>query len=271
MAIEAYPTTYTVLDFLRWQKDGTLQLRPPFQRQSVWRAVLKSSLTGVSLGPRYAICRFSTEFEWFLEELFFAILTGAARVDASCPKLLVRDPQLARAVARGDDRYLIWLPIDDTVGRANRLLVDGQPFVRLATRGSIKADLKRALAVRNATAHKSLDAQTKFQAATSNVFATAGDYLASRAGGQTAREAILADLHRYGQALVGTTAASMKLLGPEDPLRSNTRPGGGTYVCQSCGSSYVLANASVSLRCPRCDPPCHACGHRTGSAVFRRS
>jgi len=44
MAIEAHPTTYTVLDFLRWQKDGTLELRPPFQRQSVWRATLKSSL-----------------------------------------------------------------------------------------------------------------------------------------------------------------------------------------------------------------------------------
>ncbi len=44
MAIEAHPTTYTVLDFLRWQKDGTLDLKPPFQRGSVWRAVLKSSL-----------------------------------------------------------------------------------------------------------------------------------------------------------------------------------------------------------------------------------
>lgn len=44
VAIEAHPTTYTVLDFLRWQKDGTLDLRPPFQRKSVWRATLKSSL-----------------------------------------------------------------------------------------------------------------------------------------------------------------------------------------------------------------------------------
>lgn len=175
-----------------------------------------------------------TEFEWFLEELFFAILTGAARVDASGPKIRVRDSQLARAVARGHDRgYLTWLPIADTVDRAKRLLVDGQPFVRLTTRGNVRADLKRALAVRNATAHKSVDAQAKFQAATSNVFATAGDYLASNAGGQTACEAILANLHRYGQALVGTTAASMKLLGPEDPLRSNAKPGSGTYLCQS--------------------------------------
>lgn len=44
MAIEAHATTYTVLDFLRWQKDGTLDLRPPFQRNSVWRPALKSSL-----------------------------------------------------------------------------------------------------------------------------------------------------------------------------------------------------------------------------------
>lgn len=44
MAIEAHATTYTVLDFLRWKKDGTLELRPPFQRNSVWRPALKSSL-----------------------------------------------------------------------------------------------------------------------------------------------------------------------------------------------------------------------------------
>jgi hypothetical protein len=44
VAIDAHATTYTVLDFLRWQKDGTLDLRPPFQRKSVWRPTLKSSL-----------------------------------------------------------------------------------------------------------------------------------------------------------------------------------------------------------------------------------
>jgi Protein of unknown function DUF262 len=41
--IESTPTIYTVRDFLNWQKDGTLDLRPPFQRYAVWRSVTKSS------------------------------------------------------------------------------------------------------------------------------------------------------------------------------------------------------------------------------------
>jgi hypothetical protein len=44
MAIDVNPTNYSVSDFLNWQKDGTLDLRPPFQRKAIWRAVLKSSL-----------------------------------------------------------------------------------------------------------------------------------------------------------------------------------------------------------------------------------
>jgi hypothetical protein len=44
MAIESTQTIYTVLDFLKWQRDGTLELRPPFQRYAVWRAVARSSL-----------------------------------------------------------------------------------------------------------------------------------------------------------------------------------------------------------------------------------
>ena len=31
-------TTYRVADFLSWQRRGNLELRPPFQRGSVWSA-----------------------------------------------------------------------------------------------------------------------------------------------------------------------------------------------------------------------------------------
>lgn len=44
MPIEASATSYSVLDFLKWQTDGTLQLRAPFQRGAVWRPVQKSAL-----------------------------------------------------------------------------------------------------------------------------------------------------------------------------------------------------------------------------------
>ena len=42
--IEATPTIYTVRDFLNWQRDGTLELRPPFQRYALWKPIAKSSL-----------------------------------------------------------------------------------------------------------------------------------------------------------------------------------------------------------------------------------
>lgn len=35
-------TTYTVTDFLSWQREGSLTLKPPFQRNSVWSAGAKS-------------------------------------------------------------------------------------------------------------------------------------------------------------------------------------------------------------------------------------
>lgn len=43
-ASEIKRTTFSVSDFLSWQKDGTLELSPPFQRRSVWNEGAKSYL-----------------------------------------------------------------------------------------------------------------------------------------------------------------------------------------------------------------------------------
>ena len=210
-----------------------------------------------------------TEFEWFLEELFFAILTGETRVDGAAPKMRVRDADLARVVAGGGGgRYLTWLPLEETTTRSERLLVGGEPFVRLGVRDQVKAELRRAQLVRNATAHKSVEAQRKFQSVTSNAFATAGDFLASKSGGQTACEAILDNLTRYGRALVVTPTDAEKLLGPRDPFRTGVSPGVGSYRCEKCSSVYTLT-ATESLRCPVCDPSCAHCGRRPKTATFR--
>src|SRR3954465_10192991 len=86
-----------------------------------------------------------TEFEWFLEELFFAVLTGGARVQGARPRMRVRDANLARVVAGGGGgRYLTWLPLEETTTRSERLLVDGEPFLRLSIRDHVKSDLRRA-------------------------------------------------------------------------------------------------------------------------------
>jgi hypothetical protein len=42
--LDLKPTTYPVSDFLQWQRQGTLDLRPPYQRRSVWSQKAKSLL-----------------------------------------------------------------------------------------------------------------------------------------------------------------------------------------------------------------------------------
>jgi hypothetical protein len=44
MPIKAEHASQPVVEFLNWQRDGVLDLRPPFQRNAVWRPLLKSSL-----------------------------------------------------------------------------------------------------------------------------------------------------------------------------------------------------------------------------------
>ena len=40
--IDVRKTQYSVADFMKWQQDGTLNLKPAFQRRSVWKAGAKS-------------------------------------------------------------------------------------------------------------------------------------------------------------------------------------------------------------------------------------
>ena len=44
MPIKPEHASQPVLEFLKWQQEGVLDLRPPFQRNAVWRPLLKSSL-----------------------------------------------------------------------------------------------------------------------------------------------------------------------------------------------------------------------------------
>lgn len=210
-----------------------------------------------------------TEFEAFLEELFFAILEGRTRVPGARPHVRLRDPAVARQIVlQPRERYLTWLPIREATVRAERFLVDGSPFDRLATRRTVTGTLSRAQIVRNATAHRSDHAQEQFQSATGRRFATAGDYLASRSGTSTMCVALLDDLARYCHALVGSVATAESLLGPPDPLKSGQVVGSGDYACQGCGA-IVSMPGGTALACMRCDPPCGSCGHVSKTAAFR--
>jgi hypothetical protein len=43
-ALDIKRTLFSVSDFLDWQRQGTLNLDPPFQRRSVWKPGAKSYL-----------------------------------------------------------------------------------------------------------------------------------------------------------------------------------------------------------------------------------
>jgi hypothetical protein len=210
-----------------------------------------------------------TEFESFLEELFFALLTGRARPGEARPYVRIRDIDVARGVVlQPQERYLTWLPIQEAVERAARFLENGRPFDRLIKRQAVVANLRRAQIIRNATAHKSAHAQTLFVQETGAKFATPGDFLAATSGGSTMCEALLADLARYGEALVRSDAEAERLLGLADPVRTGQRVDAGTYTCQTCARSQTVTDGA-RLECGYCDAACPHCGRRGKTATFQ--
>jgi hypothetical protein len=212
-----------------------------------------------------------TEFESFLEDVFLAAVSGRIRPGSTKPVVGLRNPDIARSlILRPRETYLDWMPIERCLERADRFLVDGQPFSRFATRPAIKQRLKAASAVRNAVAHKGMGAQTRFRQMTSGKYRSPGEYLAAKLGAGTVCEGFLDDFVRYGRSLCVSDSEALALLGPEGPYQAGTVVEPGNYECLQCGHSCFLAERG-QLACVICDPPCADCGHPTGkSASFNR-
>jgi hypothetical protein len=204
-----------------------------------------------------------TEFESFLEDVFFAAVSK--RIHPGKTKALVdlRDSETARSILmRPGERYLNWMPIEYSLERAEQFLSNGLPFSRLGSRPSVKQRLEIATAVRNAVAHKSGRARERFNQVTSGKYRTPGAYLSARLASGTICDGFLDDFARYGHALCVSDAEAVNLLGPEGPYTAGTKVDPRTYRCQICETEYVLQERGA-LACPICDPPCDSCGVST--------
>jgi len=211
-----------------------------------------------------------TEFESFLEEFFFAAVARRVRPGNTKPIVNLRDPETARElVLRPRERYLKWLPYDESQARADQYLVDGSPFSRLTSRPRVTRRLNQAMAVRNAIAHKGGDAHSRFLDATDRKYSSPGQYLAATLGRSTVCDAFLADFVRYGRAPCVSNSEILELLGPEGPFPAGKKLDAGRYECLDCGHVISLSRRKA-VRCPTCEPPCQACGvPASGSAQFR--
>ncbi|MFZ2493485.1 MAG: hypothetical protein WA208_18560 [Thermoanaerobaculia bacterium] len=107
-----------------------------------------------------------TSFEVFIEDLFMTLLISDPRSTKrrrSQPRVSIRSYPIAREllIGFGPKRYVDWLPIENTLERAQTFLRGGRPFSSLSM---TQRDLiGRAHAIRNAIAHRSRFSQEKFE------------------------------------------------------------------------------------------------------------
>ena len=104
-----------------------------------------------------------TGFEVFLENLFFSILGGKAKYPKS--RVSVRmTPSSSKALSEiihQGDKYLKWIPFDNTEKRARLYLNGGRPFSELDDAG--KLTIRTVTTIRNAIAHNSPHALKQFK------------------------------------------------------------------------------------------------------------
>lgn len=214
-----------------------------------------------------------TAFEDFLERLFFSIVCGRYTPFGVAARVIFRDEPTARGIVVPPEmRWVSWLPIDDTIARANRYIADALPFAHLRRRGAWKSHLRRAQVIRNAIGHRTEETRASFIKLVDPRYRTPGDYLASASGGGTVCEAFIEYFGRIAAGLVATTEDDVvNYLGDVDLLVSGAKPGAGTYACAVCGNSYTIADGEP-LVCAVCDPPCPSCGQTiTNTARFRET
>ena len=212
----------------------------------------------------------ATEFESFLEDVFLAAISKKIRPGKTKSIVDFHDPDTARSLLlRPRETYLNWMPIENSLNRADQFLVSGLPFSRLGSRPTVKQRLKLASAVRNAVAHKGGHARGRFRKLTSEKYRYPGEFLAAKLGSGTVCDGFLDDFVRFGHALCVSDSEALKLLGPEGPYQAGTVLDPGSYECIECGTETTLERRGP-IACSTCDPPCPTCHVATSrKAQFR--
>lgn len=214
-------------------------------------------------------------FETFLEELFFEVLLGRSGIESAGPRVAFGSRPEAERVLLREARapFLTWLPISNTVKRADTYLTRGRPFNRLHRRGTDLAILDRAKTVRNAIAHNSGAAREQFlrlqMGRLPNSRRSPAGYLQMLVGttGRSQYEVLVTELRRIARSLAEPKEwRGANLLGPFDSQNSGTQAVRGTYKCTGCGAKHVQRSDAASLPTCSCNPgPCLTCGRQSKS------
>lgn len=99
--------------------------------------------------------------EGFLEDLFLGLLSGQLNRRRSCPRTNFRQRAVATQFVLHGQKYVQWLPYDQTKARADIFFRKGRPFSELP--GDLEDQLKKTSLIRNALVHPSQFAQDQFQ------------------------------------------------------------------------------------------------------------
>ena len=103
-----------------------------------------------------------TSFENFIEDLFIRLLVGTAAHPSRLvvPKITFNSIVICRNIVYGGRSYVDWFPYNLTQRRAEMFFQKGLPFTALDD--SSKKRMTQMLCIRNAIAHKSRHALTRF-------------------------------------------------------------------------------------------------------------
>ena len=110
------------------------------------------------------------EFEGTIENLFLGLLSGkyySKTQNIQCI-LKIKPNTMTQDVVFGGRNYVDWLPYkDNTIPRAKRFFLNGEPFTLISS--SQSSNLDDYCVIRNAIAHKSESAHQKFQTIINNL------------------------------------------------------------------------------------------------------
>jgi hypothetical protein len=217
-------------------------------------------------------------FETFQEELFFSCLLGLAGIVGARPLVKPRTRPEAERIASGGERraFLSWSKMKDNWERADVFLSSGRPFSRLQRHAKDLQVLDIVTKIRNAIAHESGAARTKFRtipmgSLPSRRRVPAG-YLQSITGSLTQHEILLNELDRISRALAANSdRIAFALLREEDTYRSGSESVRGNFECLKCKA--VVRNTALRPLdpCSTCNSgPCPHCGAARPSRFKRR-
>lgn len=218
------------------------------------------SLSQASLDALFnaAFLSLHSQFELFLEDLFFSTVTGSSGISDCAPHAVLDTRDKARLVYFPRQTYLTWLPFSENARQiSKRVYASGSPFDRLTRQSDELRVLSSFTKLRNAIAHQSRHALKEVEPFTQPLRPRrriVSEYLQVTTQSRTQFSDYCTRIRAIAAALSAPDTPSAKIiLTPEDPYRQDESPGRGRYRCVICGHSRnIRSNQEKLPRCAQC-------------------